>query len=268
MECDRISRRTFPEPPGSYYVALNIPKSYPTEKIGALRRDFARKLHPDAHPGASKERLDQLVAELTKINAACDVLGNPSERTRYDKWVEARELEAAAERKREEMKRARAQRAPASDAANAKGQKFRSTTASDDNSSSTGGSPSSSSSSTGGGAPPASGKSGSPPPAPSSRTPGLSAAEQDRLKEERYRKHINRGLGIAYVGLTSFILFYAGVIDRWNRSPTEPIPAADWIIGFILIPPLCLPLTILLYPIVALVCSIIRASVPLKVDPR
>jgi hypothetical protein len=64
-------------PKPTHYEFLGIAEDFPTEAIRALRSGWAKKHHPDSgsHPDAGL---------MSRINDACDVLGDAELRARYD----------------------------------------------------------------------------------------------------------------------------------------------------------------------------------------
>jgi hypothetical protein len=66
----------------THYDTLKVSKDAPIEVIQAAYRSLARKYHPD-RAGTSAEG----EAIMKAINAAYEVLSNPTERAKYDRWV-------------------------------------------------------------------------------------------------------------------------------------------------------------------------------------
>jgi len=64
-----------------YYQTLGVPRTASGEDIRKAYRDLARKYHPDLHPDddAAKEK-------FKKVQAAFDVLNDPSKREMYDRY--------------------------------------------------------------------------------------------------------------------------------------------------------------------------------------
>ena len=62
----------------THYDVLAITPEFPTEAIGALRASLAKLYHPDG--GSEPDPL-----RMSRINAACDVLGDPGRRELYDR---------------------------------------------------------------------------------------------------------------------------------------------------------------------------------------
>ncbi|AEE17506.1 DnaJ domain-containing protein [Treponema brennaborense] len=63
------------------YAVLGVPKTATADELKKAYRDAAFKYHPDRNPG------DALAEEKFKnINAAYDVLGDPSKRAQYDRY--------------------------------------------------------------------------------------------------------------------------------------------------------------------------------------
>ncbi|AGG06867.1 DnaJ C-terminal domain-containing protein [Dehalococcoides mccartyi] len=65
------------------YETLGVPKTASADEIKKAYRKLARKYHPDLNPGdkASEET-------FKKINQAYEILSNPENRTKYDKYGE------------------------------------------------------------------------------------------------------------------------------------------------------------------------------------
>ena len=64
-----------------YYQTLGVPRTASAEDIRKAYRELARKYHPDLHPDddSAKEKFKQL-------QAAFDVLNDPSKREMYDRY--------------------------------------------------------------------------------------------------------------------------------------------------------------------------------------
>ncbi|MBE9078161.1 DnaJ domain-containing protein [Romeria aff. gracilis LEGE 07310] len=64
----------------NHYTTLGLPESATQAQIKQAYRQLAKQLHPDSrHPAASHE-------QITGLNAAYEVLGNPSNRQQYDRY--------------------------------------------------------------------------------------------------------------------------------------------------------------------------------------
>jgi hypothetical protein len=64
----------------THYDVLAITSDFPTEAIGALRASLAKLYHPDGGSEPDPVR-------MSRINAACDVLGDPGRRELYDRGL-------------------------------------------------------------------------------------------------------------------------------------------------------------------------------------
>ena len=64
-----------------HYQTLGVPRTASAEDIRKAYRELARKYHPDLHPDddAAKEKFKQ-------VQAAFDVLNEPSKREMYDRY--------------------------------------------------------------------------------------------------------------------------------------------------------------------------------------
>lgn len=63
----------------NHYTTLGLPESATQAQIKQAYRQLAKQFHPDSrHPAASHE-------QITGLNAAYEVLGNPSNRQQYDR---------------------------------------------------------------------------------------------------------------------------------------------------------------------------------------
>lgn len=85
-----------------HYELLGITRSFRAENIPALRRELAKRFHPNNGLEPDERR-------MAKINAACDVLGHVEKRKKYDDEltrIEAEKAQAEAARKRAERARA------------------------------------------------------------------------------------------------------------------------------------------------------------------
>jgi curved DNA-binding protein CbpA len=69
-------------PARNYYELLGITEDFPSEAIRSLRSGWAKKHHP--HSGSEPDS-----ALMSRINDACDVLGDPHRRASYDKQLAA-----------------------------------------------------------------------------------------------------------------------------------------------------------------------------------
>ncbi len=67
--------------PEDHYQTLGVPRTASAEDIRKAYRELARKYHPDLHPddAAAKEK-------FKKVQAAFDVLNDPSKREMYDRY--------------------------------------------------------------------------------------------------------------------------------------------------------------------------------------
>lgn len=72
----------------THYETLDVAPSFPWEAIDGLRRSYSKIYHPDS--GSAPD-----AARMKRINAACDVLGDPPARAQYDRELAARELATA-----------------------------------------------------------------------------------------------------------------------------------------------------------------------------
>ena len=71
-------------PDNDLYGVLGVSPSASQEQILSQYRVLVRKYHPDLHPGDANAAL-----MMERVNAAYDVLGNPSERQQYDVQISA-----------------------------------------------------------------------------------------------------------------------------------------------------------------------------------
>jgi hypothetical protein len=61
----------------NYYAVLGVTPEFPVEAVEGLRRSLSKLYHPDAGSQPNPQR-------MAAVNEACDVLGNPDLRVRYD----------------------------------------------------------------------------------------------------------------------------------------------------------------------------------------
>ena len=82
--------------PPDYYKVLGLAKTASAEEIKKAYRRFARKYHPDLHPGAQKAEMERKFKEL---NEAYEVLSDDEKRKKYDQfghqWKEAEAYQRA-----------------------------------------------------------------------------------------------------------------------------------------------------------------------------
>lgn len=82
-----------------YYKILGIPKNASEKDIKAAYRKLARKYHPDLNPDDKEAE-----RKFKEINEANEVLGNPENRKKYDKygkdWKHGEEYEKARQQQR------------------------------------------------------------------------------------------------------------------------------------------------------------------------
>jgi curved DNA-binding protein len=82
-----------------YYKTLGVAKTASEKEIKAAYRKLARKYHPDLNPGNKDAEL-----KFKEINEANEVLGNPENRKKYDKygkdWQHGEEFEKAQQQRR------------------------------------------------------------------------------------------------------------------------------------------------------------------------
>jgi curved DNA-binding protein len=64
-----------------HYQTLGVPRTASAEDIRKAYRELARKYHPDLHPDD-----DAAKAQFKKVQAAFDVLNDPSKREMYDRY--------------------------------------------------------------------------------------------------------------------------------------------------------------------------------------
>jgi hypothetical protein len=77
--------------PNGHYAALGLnpyalkflDEDYFNTLVVGIRKEVAKKLHPDTGANPSEEDMDH----LTKVLGACDVLGNPDKRKEYSSWL-------------------------------------------------------------------------------------------------------------------------------------------------------------------------------------
>jgi hypothetical protein len=72
----------------THYELLGVSETASTAEIRQLRRQLARRYHPDVAPKPDPRR-------LTQILEACDVLGEPARRRDYDAWLATERARAA-----------------------------------------------------------------------------------------------------------------------------------------------------------------------------
>jgi len=83
-----------------YYKILGVNKNATEKEIKKAYRKLARKYHPDLNPGDKEAE-----KKFTQINEANEVLSNPENRKKYDKygkdWMHAEEFEKAKQQRRQ-----------------------------------------------------------------------------------------------------------------------------------------------------------------------
>jgi len=83
-----------------YYKILGVNKNATEKEIKKAYRKLARKYHPDLNPGDKEAE-----KKFTQINEANEVLSNPENRKKYDKygkdWMHAEEFEKAQQQRRQ-----------------------------------------------------------------------------------------------------------------------------------------------------------------------
>lgn len=88
-----------------YYDVLGVPKTATEKEIKSAYRKLARKYHPDLNPDSKAAEL-----KFKEINEANEVLGNPENRKKYDKygkdWEHGEEYEKA-QQQRQQQRRSR-----------------------------------------------------------------------------------------------------------------------------------------------------------------
>jgi curved DNA-binding protein len=84
-----------------YYKTLGIPKAASEKEIKTAYRKLARKYHPDLNPDSK-----QAEKKFKEINEANEVLSNPENRKKYDKygenWKHGEEFERAQKQRQEQ----------------------------------------------------------------------------------------------------------------------------------------------------------------------
>jgi len=87
-----------------YYKVLGVPKSASEKEIKAAYRKLARKYHPDLNPGDKEAE-----TKFKEINEANEVLGDPENRKKYDKygkdWQHGEEFEKAQRQRQQQSRR-------------------------------------------------------------------------------------------------------------------------------------------------------------------
>ena len=83
-----------------YYKILGVDKSATQDDIKKAYRKLARKLHPDLNPDDKEAE-----RQFKELNEANEVLSNPENRTKYDKygehWKHGEEYEKAQQQQRQ-----------------------------------------------------------------------------------------------------------------------------------------------------------------------
>jgi DnaJ-domain-containing protein 1 len=74
----------------SHYDTLKVTRDAPPEVIRAAYRSLSQKFHPDLNAGNAESE-----EAMKSINAAYDVLSDPSRRQAHDAWIASAELHAA-----------------------------------------------------------------------------------------------------------------------------------------------------------------------------
>lgn len=92
-----------------YYEILGVPKTATEKEIKAAYRKLARKYHPDLNPDDKEAE-----KKFKQINEANEVLGDPENRKKYDKygkdWQHGEEFEKARRQQQQQQSRQRAGR--------------------------------------------------------------------------------------------------------------------------------------------------------------
>ena len=90
-------------PERNCYDSLGVPRNASAKQIKQAYREQMKYFHPDVYPGSS-EIAD---AKSKELNAAYEVLNNPLERERYDRWLCELERQAAYERAKKQAEERR-----------------------------------------------------------------------------------------------------------------------------------------------------------------
>lgn len=87
-----------------YYKVLGVPKNASEKEIKAAYRKLARKYHPDLNPDDKEAE-----RKFKAINEANEVLGDPENRKKYDKygkdWQHGEEFEKAQQQRQQQSRR-------------------------------------------------------------------------------------------------------------------------------------------------------------------
>lgn len=85
-----------------YYQVLGVPKTASEKEIKAAYRKLARKYHPDLNPGD-----EEAERKFKQINEAYEVLSDPENRKKYDKygkdWQHGEEFERARQQQQQQQ---------------------------------------------------------------------------------------------------------------------------------------------------------------------